>query len=166
MSDTRHRASSKTRANNAEDSTHVPTNSPQLVCVHRSPIKLAALIIRVMHHVAIRYTVSEVAYVSSQPCDPTWTHLAVMTRCAPSCNLEHSVRQGGGADLSSISRGSALGFCCERSPCTLGKRLSRRRVYSSQFCTRALSGRAQLTLAQKRTSCRSRPLHCSSVVQC
>ena len=38
--------SNKTRANNAEVSTHVPTNSPQLGCAHRSP----------MHHGAMRYT--------------------------------------------------------------------------------------------------------------
>ena len=93
--------------------------------------------------------------------------------------LEHSVRRGGRCgsqqhrpfctsrkspqgtqgghqpcfDMQSSARGSALGFWCERSLCTQGKRLSRRRVCSTQFCTHALSGRAQLTLAQKRTSC-------------
>ena len=39
-------------------------------------IKLAALIIRVMHQVTMRYTVSDVL---------SWL-LAVMTRCAPSCS--------------------------------------------------------------------------------
>ena len=55
--------------------------------------------------------------------------------------------------MQSSARGSALRFWCERSLCTLGKRLSRRRVCSAQFCTHAHSGRAQQTLAQKRTSC-------------
>ena len=51
------------------------------------------------------------------------------------------------------ARGSALGFWCERSLYTLDKRLSRRRVCSTPLCTHALSRRAQLTLALKRTSC-------------
>ena len=60
-------------------------------------------------------------------------------------------------DRPSSARGSALGFWCERSLSTLDKRLSRQRVCSPPFCTHALSGRAQLTLAPKRTSCRR---HC------
>ena len=48
-------------------------------------------------------------------------------------------------DMPSSARGSALGFWCERSLCTLDKRLSRRRVCSTPFCTHALSVRAQLT---------------------
>ena len=84
----------KNRGNCAEVSTHAPIHSPQFGCVHCSPNKLVALIIRVIH--------SDVANGLSQPCDPARTHLAVMTRCTPPCSWSTSSVQAGGADLSSV----------------------------------------------------------------
>ena len=85
----------------------------------------------------------------------------------PFCTSRQSPQGAQGGHQPCFDMQSSARPWCERSLCTLGKRLSRRRVCSTQFCTRALSGRAQLTLAEKRTSCRRhckrRP--CSTLLQ-
>ena len=56
-------------------------------------------------------------------------------------------------DMPSSAHGSTHEFSCEKSPCTLDKRLNRQRVSSIPFCTHEPSGRKPLKHAQKRTCC-------------
>ena len=130
---------------------------------------------------------------ASQSCDPSGTHLAVMTRRALSRSWSTASVTAGGADLCSISfsashncflqelwdfarpqfdmpsstHGSKHEFPFEKSLCTQYKRLFRQRVCSIPFSTHELSWREPLKHAQKRPCCGTHCTHesCSNLLQ-
>ena len=129
---------------------------------------------------------------ASQSCDPSGTHLAVMTRRALSRSWSTASVTAGGADLCSISfsashncflqelwdfarpqfdmpsstHGSKHEFPFEKSLCTQYKRLFRQRVCSIPFSTHELSWREPLKHAQKRPCCGTHCTHESCSTCC